>query len=148
MRDDSASWLPNRNLPGRFVRFALVGGLCASLNLSILWFFTSWIGWHYLIGVAISFFSVNWLGLFLNHRFTFNRASRPTIREVKRYYAVMSGALLLNFVMMYTMVSVLGINYLLSCILLTLLFTIFNFLTHSVWTFSSWNKSRCAETRT
>ena len=84
----------------------------------------------------------------MNHRFTFNRASRPTIREVKRYYAVMSGALLLNFVMMYTMVSVPGINYLLPCILLTLLFTTFNFLTHSVWTFSSQNKRRCTETQT
>ncbi|KVN35430.1 hypothetical protein WJ63_35870 [Burkholderia pyrrocinia] len=137
MHKDSSSWLRRPELFGRFLRFALVGGLCASLNLVILWLFTSWLGWNYLVGVIFSFFSVNWLGLSLNNRFTFNRESRPRTREIKRYYATMSGALTLNFVTMYAMVSVLGINYLLACILLTLLFTIFNFVTHCVWTFAS-----------
>ncbi|MXN75177.1 GtrA family protein [Burkholderia sp. 4701] len=137
MHKDSVSWRHRPELVGRFLRFALVGGLCASLNLSILWLFTSWLGWSYLVGVVFSFFSVNWLGLWLNNRFTFNRESKPRAKEIKRYYATMSGALALNFATMYAMVSVLGIHYLLACILLTLLFTIVNFLTHCIWTFSS-----------
>lgn len=141
MREDPASWLPHLDLLRRFLRFALVGVLCASLNLSILWFFTSWIGWNYLVGVVFAFISVNWLGLSLNKRFTFNRQSRPKVREVKRYYVVMAGTVVLNFVMMYLMVSVLGINYLLSCVFLTLIFAIFNFMTHFAWTFSSWNET-------
>lgn len=127
---------PNHHLPSRFLRFVLVGGLCALLNLLTLWFLTTWIGWHYLAATTISFFAINGVGFIFNKYFTFNKISRPNFREIQRYYFVMSGALALNLTAMFVMVSTFGINYLLSSILVTLIFTTFNFLAHLGWTFS------------
>jgi len=141
MSKDSAFWPSNYPLLGRFLRFALVGGFCASLNLLILWFTTSWIGWHYFFGITFSFFGVNWIGLFLNNRFTFSNDSRLHFGEVKRYYSVMFVSLLLNLVMMRILVGSLGINYLASSVLVTLIFAAFNFLAHHVWTFSAWTRT-------
>ncbi|WP_155629043.1 GtrA family protein [Burkholderia stagnalis] len=123
-------------LPGRFLRFVLVGGLCTLLNLLTLWFVTTRIGWHYLVAVVISFLVVNGIGFALNKYFTFTRASRPKLREIRRYYAVMLGTLALNLSIMFLLVDVLGIHYLLASIVITVLFTLFNFVAHSGWTFT------------
>ena len=128
-------------LLSRFLRFCLVGALCTGLNLLILSLFTGWIGWHYSVSVVVSFLSVTFVGLVINNRFTFNRKSWPGIDEVKRYYFVTSGSLFSSLVMMYVLVDVAGVNYLLSSIVITLVFTAFNFLAHWVWTFSLWSKT-------
>jgi putative flippase GtrA len=141
MSKDSAFWPSDDPLFGRFLRFVLVGGFCASLNLLILWFTTSWIGWHYFIGITLSFFGVNWIGLVLNNRFTFSKDSRPHFGKLKRYYSVMFASLFLNFVMMRILVDTLGINYLLSSVLVTLIFAAFNFFAHQAWTFSVWSRT-------
>lgn len=141
MSKDLTFWPSDYPLLGRFLRFALVGGFCASLNLLILWFTTSWIGWHYFFGITFSFFGVNWIGLVLNNRFTFSNGSRLHFGDVKRYYFVTIASLFLNLVMMRILVGILGINYLLSSVLVTLIFTAFNFLAHHVWTFSVWTRT-------
>lgn len=122
--------------PGKFLRFVLVGGVCTLLNLSTLWFVTTRLGWHYLIAVTISFFMVNGVGFVFNKYFTFTSISPPDFREILRYYFVMSSSLALNLAIMFIMVDVLGINYLLSSVAITLLFMIFNFLAHLGWTFA------------
>ncbi|WP_269507577.1 GtrA family protein [Burkholderia sp. IMCC1007] len=134
MPPHSASRVPP--LPGKFLRFVLVGGICTLLNLSTLWFVTTHLRWHYLIAVTISFFTVNGVGFVFNKYFTFTRISPPNFREIRRYYFVMSSSLALNLGIMFIMVDMLGINYLLSSVAITLLFMIFNFLTHLGWTFA------------
>ncbi|AOY91451.1 hypothetical protein BKK79_06190 [Cupriavidus sp. USMAA2-4] len=123
-------------LPGKFLRFVLVGGICTLLNLATIWFVTTRLGWHYLVAAAISFFAVNGVGFVFNKYLTFTQVLRPSFREIRRYYIVMSGSLALNLGLMFVMVDALGIHYLLSSVTITLLFMIFNFLAHLRWTFA------------
>ncbi len=124
----------------QFVRFAVVGGLCASLNLAFLYVATGLLGLHYAFSVTLSFLIINYVGFWLNKTFTFGDRSPRVVQQAARYYAVMGASLAANLTLMFLLVERAGIHYLISAAIVTVLFFFANFLGHRVITFASTGK--------
>lgn len=119
----------------RIIRFLIVGGLCAGLNLALLSFLTGNLGIHYLVATLISFATVNALGFLLNKYYTFGRSATDFLPELTKYYATMLTSVIANVTLMYVLVDLLSLHYLIASIVVMAILTIANFLTHSGWTF-------------
>ena len=129
---DKAESLP---LPVRFAAFALVGGLCLAVNTVVLWWLTSGLGIHYLASTVIAFVSITPLGFFLNKAVTFRTRREYARIELPRYFSAMAASFALNLLLMYLLVSVLGVWYLTASLLVAAVVLIVNFLSSDRWSF-------------
>jgi putative flippase GtrA len=129
---DKAQSLP---LPVRFAAFALVGGLCLAVNTVVLWWLTSRLGIHYLASTVIAFVSITPLGFFLNKAVTFRTRREYARIELPRYFSAMAASFALNLLLMYLLVSVLGVWYLTASLLVAAVVLIVNFLSSDRWSF-------------
>jgi putative flippase GtrA len=129
---DKAQSLP---LPVRFAAFALVGGLCLAVNTVVLWWLTSGLGIHYLASTVIAFVSITPLGFFLNKAVTFRTRREYARIELPRYFSAMAASFALNLLLMYLLVSVIGVWYLTASLLVAAVVLIVNFLSSDRWSF-------------
>jgi len=120
----------------KFLSYAMVGGICAGLNLAALWLLTSKLGLHYLLSTLLAFITLTPMGFWLQKLVTFRtpRAAAPI--EWPRYFATMGSSLAANLALMYLLVSVLGIWYLAASVLVTALLLAGNFLVNDRWSFA------------
>ena len=129
---------PLASQPGatRFLKYSLAGAACALLNLVLLWLLTSVVGLHYLVSTMIAFFALTPIGFWLQKLFTFQtpRAAAPI--EWPRYFITMGSSLFANLLLMYVLVSLLGLWYLAASVVVTLLFLVMNFLVNDRWSFA------------
>ena len=132
MTADKAESLP---LPVRFAAFALVGGFCLAVNTVVLWWLTSGLGIHYLASTVIAFVSITPLGFLLNKVLTFRTRREYAPIELPRYFAAMAASFALNLLLMYLLVSVLGVWYLAASLLVAAAVLVVNFLTSDRWSF-------------
>jgi putative flippase GtrA len=126
---------PALPLAARFAAFTLVGGLCLGLNTFALWALTSGAGLHYLASTALAFVLITPLGFLLNKLLTFRTRREYAKVELPRYFAAMAASFTANLALMYLLVSVLGVWYLASSLLVALTLVIVNFLTSDRWSF-------------
>ena len=120
----------------KFLRYAVVGGTCALLNLAVLWLLTSVLGLHYLFSTMISFFTLTPLGFALQKLVTFRtpRAAAPV--EWPRYFTTMGSSFAANLALMYMLVSLLGVWYLAASMIVALLLLATNFVVNDRWSFA------------
>jgi putative flippase GtrA len=119
----------------KLIAFLMVGGFCTLLNLAVQWFFTSWVGLHYLISTLISFFAITPVGFWLNKLHAFATPRALARAELPRYFATMALSLGVNLALMYVLVSLLGLWYLAAAAVVTVLLVAANFVTHDRWSF-------------
>lgn len=119
----------------RFLRFAVVGGGMAALNLLLLWALVERAGVPYLLACTIAFFALNALGYLLNKVFTFERPAAVEGPELVRYYLVMAASLAANLTLMVILVDGLGLGVLVASVTLSVLLAVANFAGHSIVTF-------------
>ena len=120
----------------KFLSYATMGGICALLNLLVLWLLTSVLGLHYLVSTMISFFTLTPVGFWLQKLVTF-RTPRNTARvEWPRYFATMGTSFAANLGLMYLLVSLLGLWYLAAAVVVTLTLLATNFLVNDRWSFA------------
>jgi putative flippase GtrA len=122
-------------LPARLAAFVLVGGLCLALNTLALWLLTSGLGIHYLASTVIAFAAITPLGFALNKTLTFRTRREYARVELPRYFGAMAASFAANLLLMYLLVSVLGIWYLAASVLVAVLLVIVNFLSSDRWSF-------------
>src|SRR2546423_14324699 len=122
-------------LPARFAAFVLVGGSCLAANTLVLWALTAGLGIHYLASTVIAFAAITPLGFFLNKLLTFRTRHEYARIELPRYFSAMAASFPANLLLMYLLVSGLGIWYLAASILVAMVLVIFNFVTSDRWTF-------------
>jgi putative flippase GtrA len=120
----------------RFLSYAAVGGLCAALNLVLLWLFTSLLGMHDLVAVLIAFFALTPVGFWLQKAMTFRTPRAAARFEWPRYFLTMGTSLATNLALMYVLVSLLGVWYLLAAVIVTLALLMANFLANDRWSFA------------
>ena len=132
MLSDKAEHLP---LGARFAAFVLVGGLCLAVNTLALWWLTSGLGIHYLLSTAIAFVSITPLGFLLNKVLTFRTRREYARIEWPRYFIAMAASCGMNLVLMYLLVSVLGMWYLAASVLVAVVLVFVNFLSSDRWSF-------------
>ena len=120
----------------KFFSYAAVGGLCALLNLAALWLLTSVIGLHYLVSTLIAFFTLTPLGFWLQKLVTFRTPRVHAPVEWPRFFATMGSSLAANLLLMYLLVSVLGLWYLAAAVIVTVALLAANFLVNDRWSFA------------
>lgn len=121
----------------QFLKFVLIGGLCAGLGLVVMWMLTGLLGIHYLISTTVVFFAVNPIGYLLNKKFTFEHTSLHFVLQLFRYYAVTAGTLLFTLILSALLVDGIGLHYLTTNALIAIGMVVFNFAGHLRWTFQS-----------
>jgi putative flippase GtrA len=119
----------------KFVLYVAVGGVCALLNLAVLWLLTDVLGIHYLVSNTISFFALTPLGFVLQKLMTFRTPGVHAGIEWPRYFATMGTSFAANFALMYMLVSLAGIWYLAANVITTVLLLVANFLVNLRWSF-------------
>jgi putative flippase GtrA len=120
----------------KFLKYAFVGGACTVLNLAVLWLLTSVAGLHYLVSTMIAFFTLTPVGFWLQKRVTFDTPRAAARVEWPRYFATMGSSFIANLVLMYVLVSLLGLWYLAASVAVTLLLLAANFLVNDHWSFA------------
>ena len=119
----------------RFAAFVLVGGFCLAVNTVVLWLLTSGLGIHYLVSTVIAFASITPLGFLLNKVITFRTPREHAPIELPRYFTAMAASFAANLLLMWLLVSVLGMWYLAASILVAVTLVICNFLSSERWSF-------------
>jgi putative flippase GtrA len=120
----------------KFLTYAIVGGGCALLNLAVLWLLTDGVGLHYLVSNMISFLALTPVGFVLQKLMTFRTPRAAAGVEWPRYFATMGSSFAANLVLMYVLVSLLGVWYLAANVVTTVLLLVANFLVNNLWSFA------------
>jgi putative flippase GtrA len=120
----------------KFLAYAIVGGVCALLNLAVLWLLTDGVGLHYLVSNMISFLALTPVGFVLQKLMTFRTPRAAAAVEWPRYFATMGASFAASLGLMYVLVSLLGVWYLAANVVITLLVVAANFLVNLRWSFA------------
>ncbi|MBD2178016.1 GtrA family protein [Pseudanabaena sp. FACHB-1998] len=126
----------DRSLRNQFLRFFLVGGFCASLNLIILYTLTDLCRFHYLVSILIQNIVVNSIGFYLNRAFTFKNQKDNFLQGLIKYHMVMVSSLLIVSILMYLLVDIFHVWYMTAFIFVTIIMIAYNFISHKKWTFN------------
>jgi putative flippase GtrA len=112
-----------------------VGGLCLGMNTFVLWLLVSGLGMNYLVATLLAFLTITPLGFLLNKILTFRTRREYAPIELPRYFAAMATSLGANLLLMYVLVSLLGVWYLAASLAVAFLLLIVNFVTSDRWSF-------------
>jgi putative flippase GtrA len=119
----------------KFLFYVAVGGTCALLNLAMLWLLTDVFGLHYLLSTTLAFFALTPVGFVLQKLITFRTPGAHAGLEWPRYFVTMGSSFAASLVLMYALVSVLGIWYLAANVITTVLLLVANFIVNLRWSF-------------
>lgn len=125
---------PNRGLP-RVVRQGLIGALCFSLNLMLMWALVAIFKLHILVASTLCFATLNALGHHLSRTFVFTDADNRYRHSFIRFFSVMGASLALNLAFMTIGIKLFGLHYLLTSAGIAMIFFMANYLVHRNWTF-------------
>ncbi len=121
----------------QFISFGLIGGLNTFLSLGIYWL-VIYLGGHYLVGSVLGFVITVAISYVLNNLFTFKGDEKPvwSLKNlVKVYVSYALTGLILNNILLWLWIDVLGINQNLAPVI-NLFFTIpLNFLLNKFWAY-------------
>jgi len=120
----------------KFISYATVGGVCAALNLAALWLLTSGLGLHYLLSTLLAFFTLTPVGFWLQKQVTFRTPRSRAPVEWPRFFTTMGSSLAANLLLMYVLVSILGLWYLAASVVVTVALLATNFLVNDRWSFA------------
>lgn len=124
-------------LDKRLLRFIVVGGICFTTNLLVLYAGTEVMRLHYLLSMALSILIANSLGWILNRQWTFTSKNFHCWAEYARYMSVTLSSTLISLALMILLVDLLGFHYLLASATIAAAMTIVNFIAHRDWSFVS-----------
>ncbi len=117
------------------VKFSVVGALCLTFNVVILWILTDKFAVEEMMATIIGFFFSNLLGFFLNKYFTFKVTNTSILKEIYKYYTVMTSSFIANLILMFVLVKILNIWIVYASLLVAIIFYIYNYLMHKNWSF-------------
>jgi len=120
---------------GEKMRYLLVGGTCAVLDLLFLYLMVNFLNIWYLAATTISFAAVSLLGYFGQKYFTFRNAEKNHKKQLALFFMVSGTGLLINAGFMFFFVSILGIWYMAANIITKFIVLIWNFLANKKITF-------------
>ena len=102
----------------KVIRFLIAGGASAAVDLSALYFFTSIVGWWYLLSAVLAFIIAFWVSFGLQKFWTFADHTTDRIHfQLGIYFIITSVNLGLNTLMMYLLVDGFRLHYLIAQII-------------------------------
>ena len=129
MRDLIRRLFDKGTLRGQMLRYGIVGVIAFLVDYGLLWVLTEWVGLHYLVSAAIAFsvaFLCNYL-LSIGFVFGLSRDDGPW-KNLASFLLIAVIGLGLNELIMYACSDLLGLHYLLSKIVATVIVFFWNFL--------------------
>lgn len=129
MRDLIRRLFDKGTLRGQLLRYGIVGVIAFLVDYGLLWALTEWAGLHYLVSAAIAFsvaFLCNYL-LSIGFVFGLSREEGPW-KNLASFLLIAVIGLGLNELIMYACSDLLGLHYLLSKIVATVIVFFWNFL--------------------
>ncbi len=125
-----------KNLIYQFLKYVFVGGMAFLFDFGTLYILTEYFGIYYLTSSVIAFI----IGLNVNYflaKFLVFKASK--IKDIKKEYLYIVGislsALFLNQILLFLLTEKIGIYYLLSKIIITIILLFYNFIIRKVFIF-------------
>lgn len=100
----------------QFLRFFIIGGFAAVLDILLLYVFTDFLGIYYIISSVISFFIVTTLAFFSHKKITFDCDRVDILRQLIVFFGVNIGGLALYIGILYIGTDMLGFYYILVAI--------------------------------
>ncbi len=122
---------------GRLLRYLLVGGANFLLSWSLLWFFTEFFHWPYLLSTVVAFLAATLFGHRRNRLFTFRATDQSYLPQLRRYAMTMLAAMALSVFLMWALVDLGGIHYLLANFCVAVIVAMLSFWINSRWVFGS-----------
>jgi len=120
-------------------RHAMVGIICALLNISIIYIFTEILVISYFIAVIITVFTTIPISYFIHRKYTFRLDRAANLREFIRFLGQQIFQFSLGFVLLIINVEWIGLNPTLGMIVATLMLWILSFITQWFWVFGTKN---------
>ena len=121
----------------RITRFLISGGFATATNLSVLFILVHFFGVWYLLASVFSFISAVYIGFTMQKFFTFNDYFKINVKEqILAYLGVQVANLGINTFLMYVGVSILGIHYLVSQMIIGAIISIYSFFVYKNLIFS------------
>lgn len=127
------------NIIIQFFRYGIVGGLAFVVDFGLLWILTEYAGLHYLLSATVGFIAGLIVNYLISVRWVFTasaaqRAASPGLRRIEFICYALIGVvgLGLNSLILWLSTDVLGIYYLGSKLISTVLVFIWNFLARRV----------------
>lgn len=118
-----------------FPLFFVVGGICAMLDLVLIYFFTDVLGIWYLLSGVLAFVITATINFLLNKRFTFKNTALDYRRQYTQFLVVAICGLAINTSVLYICTSLLGIWYLTSRVISSLVAMLWNYLLNAKFVF-------------
>jgi len=110
------------------VRYGLVGGTAAVVDITLFAIFAKWLGFDYLVVATFSFLLATLVNYVLSIRFVFESGVRfDRYRETTLVYVVSGVGYLVNQAVLYTCVELFGIELMLSKVSATAVVFFWNF---------------------
>lgn len=112
----------------RFRKSVIAGGVAALVNLGGLWTLTTYAGWHYLASSAGAFTIALCVNYLLQRFWVFEgREQEAPVGQFARYALLVGTNFVLNLGGLYVLTDFLGLWYMASQFVVTLVLTIVNF---------------------
>lgn len=118
-----------------FIRFVFVGGFCYILSFFLLFVFVDFFNVNYLVSMLILWPIVNSVGFFLNKTLTFKKEIKNISSPLFTYNILTVFSFCLTLLVMYLLVSIIGLNYLVANIIVGFTMMFINFYSHKKITF-------------
>lgn len=120
------------------VRYFLVGGIAAVVDISIFSIFAKVLGYNYIFIGAISFTVATFVNYILSIRFVFQSCVRYTKRsEVIVVYAVSAAGLLINLIVLYLCIGIFHVEKIISKVIATGIVFFWNYFIRKYYVFNS-----------
>lgn len=116
-------------------RFALVGMLCAAINVGIIYIGHDLLGWHYIAAALSTCLVTIPLGYVLHGRFSFRIDRRESWSEFMRFVGVQLGQFSIGFVLLAAQVEMLSVPPAIGMVVVSVLMYLFSFFATSTWVY-------------
>lgn len=127
-----------------FLKYLFSGGIAGLVHLLLLFLFTEILETHYLISTSVALFIVFWISFLLQKYWTFaDRSSDRVGLQVVRYFLMHSVNFIANGVLMYLLVSMLGIWYMFSQVAVSLSIATVTFILNKKYIFRQSSRVAC-----
>ncbi len=94
----------------QFGRYTFAGGLMLLANLILVWFFTRFLGMHYLLSCSVAFIIESFIGFFVNRKWTF-RSSIHFKKGYFRFFIIAIYTLIVILFTTYALIHYLAFHY-------------------------------------
>ena len=120
----------------QFIKFGFGGGVGTAINLSILYTFTEYLEFYYMLSAIIAFMVGSTINFIINKRWTFlERVREDFWIKYSKYFFVSIVALSGNLLVLYILTEFVGIYYIISQFLAASASLIVNFFSSKKWIF-------------